>query len=125
METVAPPMVVRHSNLDRLEMGITGLKARRRKRLLILVLVTRRTKVGRQGAHIQERLVRHVPFIPRTIHRRVREGITRRMAMDTRITHGVLEIRGDSVSSSLGTRATSAACIITASLSAGICLGYI
>ena len=82
METVAPPVVVRHSNLDRLEMGITGLKARRRKRLLILVLVTRRTKVGRQGAHIRERLARPVPFIPRTIHRRVREGITRRMAMD-------------------------------------------
>jgi hypothetical protein len=125
METVAPPMVVRHSNLDRLEMGITGLKARRRKRLLILVLVTRRTKVGHQGAHIQERLVRHVPFIPRIIRGPAHDLITRTMAMDTLITHGVLEIRGDSVSSSLGTRATSAACIITASLLAGICLGYI
>ena len=125
METAALPTIGRQSSLDHHEAATVALQTCRRRRALILVLVIPRPRVGSQHTPIPALRVRRTRSTHRTIRCRVHEPITRRLAMDTRITDGVREIRGASVSSSLGTGATSARCIVTVFLSAVICREFI
>jgi hypothetical protein len=120
METVTLPTVVSQSSLDRHETGTTALEACRRKRRLIPGLVNKH-QMGSQDAQIQALRAHRARFIHRIIHCRVHRRITRRMAIDTRITDGVQQMLGAFVSSSLGTGATPAKCIVTVFLSAVIC----